>query len=122
MQFDVTALSFQNLDAWAWLQHILALSSPVACATLWWVWRARNSVCLENQVVGQTLVVSITSMASDISCAFPTAGSMRVGQARLVSWCPYSRDGAVLNVDGNVLETPPHGGFGGCNRGPTVSG
>lgn len=47
--FDTVGNVFSVMDSKVWLRSLLQNSDPTAVATLWWIWRRRNTWCMENQ-------------------------------------------------------------------------
>lgn len=115
--FDVNGTLFQEGSVWRWLRGLLVDASPTAMATLWWIWRSRNSVCLEGTRIPDLMIASnIAIMAEDISRAFARQLDAPHRAPQLVRWLLRVADDIILNVDGSVCGSPSRGGFGGCYR------
>lgn len=100
-----------------WLRGLLVDADPTAMATLWWIWRVRNSVCLEGiRIPDQRIEMNIVVMAADILRAFASPQDAPRRLPRLVKWLPRITDDIIVNVDGSVCGSPSRGGFGGCYR------
>lgn len=117
MGFNVAGAPFMVFDLREWLRELLQDSNPLAVATIWWLWRARNLWCIEGRAMtDQMLKWNIAAMADDISRFFATAVDMTPAPPRVVKWTVELADCVVLNVDGSVRGDPLRGGFGGCFR------
>ena len=84
-------------------------------AACWWLWPARNSLCLANEVISPySLKLIAVNFANLLAQSFPK--SNLTTQLRLVKWNAYYGQGSILNVDGSSPENPGVSGLGGLLR------
>lgn len=89
---------------------------PLFLAGIWWVWRYRNLMCLNNESWSLFRITNnICHSAESISLSFQKDGSA-THQERFVRWNCNNHMGTILNVDGSCLGTPIRTGFGGIIR------
>lgn len=121
--FDVDGALFRVDSLWNWLRGLLIDASPTAMATLWWIWRVWNGVCLESfRVPDHMIENNIVVMAADILRALVPVSDTPRRQPRLVKWLPSLVEGIVLNVDGSVCGSLAEGGSGVASEIPWVLG
>lgn len=84
-------------------------------AGLWWVWRCRNAMCIDNEQMSiHRVAANIRHSAESISLSFPTSPAAQM--ARYIQWNNNNFEGNILNVDGSCNGTPSRAGFGGLFR------
>jgi ribonuclease HI len=91
--------------------------STLFLAGLWWVWRNRNLMCLNNETWSMfRLCNNIHSSTDAIKSSFQRDGSVAPPD-RFIKWNCNNYTGSILNVDGSCLGTPIWASFGGvlCN-------
>ena len=67
---------------------------------LWWVWRCRNALCINNeQMPIQEVAANIRNSTESIKHAFPATPHTQMD--RFIRWNNSNLDGNILNVDGN---------------------
>lgn len=82
---------------------------------LWWVWRCRNALCINNdQMTLHRVAANIWNSSETIKLSFPS--SSVVQEDRHIRWNNNNFEGTILNVDGSCLGTPLRAGFGGLIR------
>ena len=85
-------------------------------AGLWWAWRHRNLMCLNNENMSLfRLCNNIVSVATDISSAFDKDENATHSD-RFVKWNSRNHHAFILNVDGSCLGSPSRTGYGGFFR------
>lgn len=108
---------FVENDAYLWLkQGLKGSQSTLFAATLWWIWRFRNSMCFTSEVwslhhisfnIQDTVNVIQTSLN-----LHPVAAA----EERVVRWNCFNHSCFIINVDGSCLGSPVQTGFGGLIR------
>jgi len=89
--------------------------SNLFLATLWWTWRHRNLMCLNNETWPLSrLITSIQNSTDTISSAF--SHDQSTPAKRLVKWNCGNFSCTILNVDRSCNGTPIRTGFGGTFR------
>jgi hypothetical protein len=84
-------------------------------ACLWWSWRQRNNMCINNDTWPLTrLSCNIHNSAETNQQAFQTAPT--ACSDRWISWNSSNFNCHILNVDGSCLGTPLRAGYGGLIR------
>jgi hypothetical protein len=110
-------LFFSDQNAHSWV-NITATGPRSACflATLWWVWRHRNLMCLNNETWPLFRITSnIRNTADGNIKSFHQSGRI-AHPKRFVKWNCHNHSGTILNVDDSCLGTPIRAGFGGIFR------
>ncbi|KAK2409374.1 hypothetical protein QL285_044804 [Trifolium repens] len=81
-------------------------------ASLWWIWRLRNLMCLNNEKWSTVcLSFNIHSMVELLKVCFPPTPNNN-STDRFITSNNNNYPGIILNVDGSCLGTPPRSGFG----------
>jgi len=103
--------------AYDWINFgISASRSPIFLAGLWWVWRHRNLMCLNNENWPLFRICNnILSSADAISSAFQN-DDRSASSDRYVKWNSRDHQAPVLNVDGSCIGTPKRTGYSGVLR------
>ncbi|GAU22350.1 hypothetical protein TSUD_106780 [Trifolium subterraneum] len=107
---------FQGVDVYAWLHN--GLNSPTMMlfiAGIWWIWRARNAMCLDSEMVSfwsQKLRIMDYALLLK-NCYFSTH---EISTTKFVKWNALGGTGLILNVDGSSIGNPGISGFGGLIR------
>ena len=117
------ALGFDNINFYlgnslvTWLkQGAFSANNHLFSAALWWIWCARNSLCMENEIISIfSLKVKIYNLAALLRSVFSPALSTNIGGC-YVTWHPEESMAVVLNVDGSNFGNPGISGFGGVIR------
>ncbi|XP_024628798.1 uncharacterized protein [Medicago truncatula] len=97
-----------------WLRDCLNSSRTILFVVgLWWVWRQRNAICLNDEAIPlHRLTLHIYNAIKDIKICFckpaPTAPSVRH-----IKWNNGNFACTILNVDGSCIGTPARTGFDG---------
>jgi len=87
--------------------------STLFLAGLWWVWRNRNLMCLNNETRSMfRLCNNIHSSADAIKSSFHRDGSAAPPD-RFIKWNCNNYPRSILNIDGSCLGTSIRAGFGG---------
>jgi len=90
--------------------------TSVFFAALWWLWKHRNLMCLNNETMFVTrLCCNIFSYAETISISMRNPSSAPA-PARLIRWDSNNHMCTILNVDGSCNGVPIRTGFGGVIR------
>lgn len=110
---------FQEHDVLIWLkQGATGPNDKMFIACVWWVWKARNSMCFSNEVTPfHRLLLSILNLAATFKACFSN-DKKDIAETRLISWLQQDREGVIINVDGSSLGNPGPAGFGGLARNP----
>lgn len=83
---------------------------------LWWIWRHRNNMCLDNETMSEThLSNNIFNMADYISSAFSKTAAA-APSPRMIRWNYNNARCTILNVDGSCSSVLVRAGFGGVFR------
>ncbi|XP_045810247.1 uncharacterized protein LOC123904656 [Trifolium pratense] len=91
-------------------------NAPKFLAGLWWNWRARNIVCVGNELIHLFRVVAeVHKLATLIASCFPPRIHIDT-PPRWTTWHSCRTSCMVLNVDGSCLGAPGRAGFGGLIR------
>jgi ribonuclease HI len=108
---------FMDQDISSWLRRGVDCDrSCTFLAACWWIWRARNSLCMEDENMSMLQVKrEIYRLASLINRVFNSVQNAAEVQP-WVSWHPMAGLATVLNVDGSSLGIPGSSGFGGVLR------
>ncbi|XP_024636603.1 uncharacterized protein [Medicago truncatula] len=98
-----------------WIKkHSAGTLSSTFLAGLWWTWRHRNLMCLNNEFWSlPRIMFNLHSSMLAINSAFHSAPVQLPG--RLVRWNNNSNC-VVLNVDGSCMGSPIRAGYGGILR------
>jgi hypothetical protein len=95
--------------------------STTFLARLWWIWRHRNLMCLNNETRSvYRLNIIINSTTDMINRCFQSDTSAPP-QSRLVRWNNEHHACSILNVDESCIGDPIRTGFGGVIRNFTGS-
>ncbi|GAU11845.1 hypothetical protein TSUD_75960 [Trifolium subterraneum] len=108
---------FQEVDSSSWLRNGLSCSSMfLFMAAIWWIWRTRNALCLDNELVPQfSLKMRIVDYALLLkNCHF---NYQVTTLPKIVRWNALGGTSMILNVDRSSIGNPGISGFGGliCN-------
>ncbi|GAU17063.1 hypothetical protein TSUD_105620 [Trifolium subterraneum] len=107
---------FHGDNLYAWLRK--GCDSPsmfMFLAALWWIWRARNKLCLANELVSPfTISRCIEDYALLVKKCYSQQKSTLAN--RLVRWNAHDGTDMILNVDGSSIGNPEIYGFGGLIR------
>jgi len=117
------ALGFDDINFYlensmvTWLrQGTFSANNHLFSVGLWWIWCARNSLCLENEIISIFSVkVKIYNLAALLRFAFSSVLSTNIGGC-YVTWYPEESMVVVLNIDGNGFGNPSLNGFSGFLR------
>ncbi|CAI8612715.1 unnamed protein product [Vicia faba] len=81
----------------------------------WWLWRARNKLCLANVVVSSyTLILIIVNYENILAKCFLKHNMSH--PTRMITWNTQKGSNIILNVDGSSIGNPSVSGFGGLVR------
>ncbi|MCH81431.1 RNA-directed DNA polymerase (Reverse transcriptase), partial [Trifolium medium] len=107
---------FQGDDSYEWLWNGVKCSTMfLFMAAVWWIWRARNALCLESEVVSHfTLRMCIVDYAHLLKNGHFT--QHETVMPKQVRWNALGGTGMILNVDGSSIGNPSIFGFGGLIR------
>jgi len=103
---------FSNQNAQIWVK-VAATGPRGSCflAALWWVWRHRNLMCLNNETWSLFHIMNnIHNSTDDIVKAFQQ-GETTDHRERFVKWNYQNHTNTILNVDGSCLGTLNRAGF-----------
>ncbi|KAK2368688.1 hypothetical protein QL285_081866 [Trifolium repens] len=108
---------FSNSDAYDWLKlGATGSQSLLFSAGVWWCWRHRNLVCLNNETWSLSrLSFNIRAMVETFRICFSPVSNDRLVD-RHIKWNNNNYSCAILNVDGSCLGSPIRSGFGGIIR------
>jgi hypothetical protein len=100
----------------AWLRFGLGCSTLfLFIAMVWWIWRTRNSICIDNELVPlYTLKLRITEYAHLLQNC--NLHHHKESILKLVRWNALGGTGMILNVDGSSIGNPSISGYGGIIR------
>jgi len=100
-----------------WIRDGLNSTRAIMFAVgLWWVWRHRNSMCLNDEAMPlDRLTSNINNSAEDIKSCFYKPNSIAF-PVRHIRWNNSNFNCAILNVDGSCIGTPARTGYGGLIR------
>jgi len=105
---------FTEQNAHSWVNT--AATGPISTcflAALWWVWRHRNLMCLNNETWSLFRIINNINNSTDaIIKSFQNNESV-AQQDRFVRWNCHNHSCTILNVDGSCLGSPVRAGFGG---------
>ncbi|KAK2405415.1 hypothetical protein QL285_054655 [Trifolium repens] len=107
---------FQEDNLYDWLRNGThsALMFPFMAA-VWWIWRARNTLCMDNELVPVfTLKIRIVDYSLMLKNGLPHQHVAT--STKLVRWNSLGGTGMILNVDGSSIGNPGVSGFGGLIR------
>jgi hypothetical protein len=107
---------FQDDNLYSWLRHNIDGPSVFPfLAVVWWLWKARNLLCMENKVMPYfTLRMNTDNYAHLLrKCFFKHYVSP---ETRMVRWNAQGGTCMILNVDGSSNGNPGISGFGGLIR------
>ncbi|GAU41508.1 hypothetical protein TSUD_302460 [Trifolium subterraneum] len=112
---DPTFFSFT--DAREWLKVGSTGSQAYTfSASVWWAWRHRNLMCLNNESWSlNRLSFNIHSMVDIFTSSF-SSNSDGTSVSRLIKWNNDNFSCVILNVDGSCLGSPVRAGYGGIIR------
>ncbi|XP_024628936.1 uncharacterized protein [Medicago truncatula] len=108
---------FTATSAHDWFKIGMSSSLPdIFFGGLWWAWRHRNLMCLNNETMSLfRLCNNIVSAATYIKSAFDSEENVNHSD-RFVKWNNRNHHDHILNVDGSCLGTPSRTGYGGILR------
>lgn len=113
---DPSFFAASNVRDWI-KEELNGLRVILFVAGLWWVWRYRNSMCLNDEAIHiNKLLLQIHTLAEDIKFCFyqsiPAASSVRH-----IRWNNDNFDCQILNVNGSCIGAPTRASFRGliCN-------
>jgi hypothetical protein len=107
---------FQEDNLYGWLRNgIDGPSCSLFLAATWWIWRARNHLCMENEVVPYfSLRTNTENFAQLLKTCFL---KQNISPAtRMVRWNAQGGNNMILNVDGSSIGNPGISGFRGLIR------
>ncbi|KAK2448759.1 hypothetical protein QL285_008006 [Trifolium repens] len=82
---------------------------------VWWIWRTRNSICIDNELVPlYTLKLRITEYAHLLQNCFLHHHKESI--PKLVRWNALGGTDMILNVDGSSIGNPSISIYGGIIR------
>jgi len=85
-------------------------------AGLWWIWRSRNAMCLNNESISLPRLASqINSSVEEIKFFFYQPSPVTAAD-RHVRWNNNNFNCAILNIDGSCIGSPIRAGFSGLIR------
>ncbi|PNX76772.1 ribonuclease H, partial [Trifolium pratense] len=101
---------------YGWLRNgVDGPSKFLFLVAVWWIWRVRNQLCMENEVVSYfTLRMRIDNFAQRLKTCFLQKNISPT--TRMVRWNAQGGNGMILNVDGSSIGIPGVSGFGGLIR------
>ncbi|PNY17625.1 ribonuclease H [Trifolium pratense] len=110
---------FQEGDLYVWMKH--GIDGPFTfsfLAAIWWIWRARNHLCMENELISYfSLRMCTENLVHLLKKCF--LKHFESPTTRTVRWNARGGSGMILNVDGSSIDNPGISGFGGliqnCN-------
>ena len=106
-------LGFQHIALW--LHHLTSsVNCPFYCATLWWIWRARNDEVLGQKIISRDVI--LRNIWFEANLLIPTPQN-HVPAAWLIWWQWPNEVVFKLNVDGSSFGNPGKAGFWGLDRG-----
>lgn len=108
---------FQQADTLAWLkQGAQGTADTLFLAGIWWVWKARNAKCFNDESIPfQRLLLAVLNLADSFKVCFKSHCSS-INSPRQIGWYQGDHNGIILNVDGSSLGNPGPAGFGGLFR------
>ena len=109
-----TPAFFSSSSVLDWLKEgVSGHRSTLFLAGLWWTWRNRNLMCLNNETWSiHRLSSTINSTAEIIRRCLHNDASTS-SPSRLVRWNNDNHVCSILNVDGSCIGDPIRTGFGG---------
>lgn len=81
----------------------------------WWLWRARNKLCLDNEVVSSYTLKFITVNYANLLAKYFLKHNLS-HPTRMITWNAYKDSNMILNVDDSSLGNPEILDFGGLIR------
>ncbi|KAK7268687.1 hypothetical protein RIF29_21393 [Crotalaria pallida] len=103
-------------DPVLWIRMGNSQNSALFFASLWWIWRAKNAMCIDHlKIPIPTVMNSINNLYSLIKNELnpvPAASSPQ----RWVKWENPPAGFIAVNVDGSCFDNPGPAGFGGLLR------
>jgi len=105
---------FSSISMTEWLREGSSCPrSAIFLAGLWWIWRHRNNMCLNNTTLSEfQLRNNIFRLADTITKAFKKETNA-TPSPRLIRWNNNNCQCTILNVDGSCSGDPIRAGFGG---------
>ena len=97
--------------------NVLGLHSTTFVATVWWILRHRNMMCLSNKIWSlDRLVINIQSVVETFKVCFSN-NFQGDSSDRFIKWNNNNLFSIILNVDGGCLGSSLRVGYGGvlCN-------
>jgi ribonuclease HI len=107
---------FDKDNCYDWLRHGLRSSSMfLFMAAVWWLWRARNALCLDSELVP---LISLKMRIVEYALLLKNCHSNQRETLipKLVRWNALGGTNMILNVDGSSIGNPGISGFGGLIR------
>ncbi|GAU26057.1 hypothetical protein TSUD_225190 [Trifolium subterraneum] len=107
---------FQGDDPYVWIRNGLrCFSMFLFMATIWWIWRTRNALCLNSDPIP---FYSLKLRIMDYALLIENCHSNHhdTSTSKLVKWNVLGGTSMILNVDGSSLGNPGISGFGGLIR------
>jgi len=117
-QFGLSDIQFFAINcAHEWIKgNAKGPRAYIFLACLWWIWRHRNNMCLNNDTWSLTRLSSIIHNSAETNQqAFQTATTT----ANLDQWIRWNNNNFnyhILNIDGSCLGTQIRAGYGGLIR------
>ncbi|KAK7243101.1 hypothetical protein RIF29_37886 [Crotalaria pallida] len=103
-------------DPVEWFKLGESHNSPLFFATLWWIWKARNAMCIERRKIPRHSVInSIHNLSSLIKSNLSNTVSTPSPQ-KWIKWENPPSGSIAVNVDGSCKGNPGPAGFGGLLR------
>ncbi|RHN59251.1 putative ribonuclease H-like domain-containing protein [Medicago truncatula] len=108
---------FSSSSVQDWLKDGISCHRPTTfLAGLWWIWRHRNLMCLNNETRSVYRLNFIINSTADLINRCLQSDTSSPPQARLVRWNNEDHACSILNVDGSCIGDPIRTGFGGVIR------
>jgi len=86
----------------------------VAC--IWWVWRHRNLMCLNNETWSLNRIsFNIQSIMKNLKMCFVVNSNVILGESH-IKWNKNNHSCTILNTDGSCMGSPIRAGYGGGFR------
>ncbi|GAU40444.1 hypothetical protein TSUD_397630 [Trifolium subterraneum] len=112
---DPTFFSFTDAREWRKVGSTGSQAYTFS-AGVWWAWRHRNWMCLNNDSWSlNRLSFNIQSMVDIFTSSF-SSNSDGTAVSRLIKWNNDNFSCVILNVDGSCLDSPVRAGYGGIIR------
>ncbi|GAU35137.1 hypothetical protein TSUD_394630 [Trifolium subterraneum] len=106
---------FQEDDSYDWLRNGLSFPSMfIFLAAVWWIWRARNALCLNSELI-PLFALKLRIMDYALLLRNCQSNLHETSIPKLVKWNAGGTD-MILNVEGSSIGNPGIYGFGGLIR------